>query len=301
MRVRHTQRSVLLATCVTACLCTFTALAVAQSPPTHTTARGITGTLTLNHTGQTLRASLDQSLTAPLLVRVTDLTPSAPDTSEHRYRIDYIGAVAGTFDLRTLIVHHDGTSALELAPLEVQIASELPANFGTDLFGTPPAPNLVMSYYRLVLALIALLWIAIPIVLFVRRHLRKPPAPEPPPAKPSLTLADQLRPLIQAAMQRDLSIEDQARLELLLLAFWSERRALAHLAPALAIAQLRTDSEASPLLLAVEEWLHARGHSEPRPARDLMKLLEPYAAHAPIAVAQVARLAQAAPPAQVAR
>ncbi len=264
-----------------------TLLALAQqSPAQHTTARGITGSFTMTHTGQPLQAKIDQSLTAPLLVRVTDVTPTGSDSDARTYRIDYIGAVAGTFDLRTLIDHRDGTAATELAPLEVHIVSELPAKFGTDLFGDPPEPMFSVSHYRLTLASIAAVWIAVPLGVLVRRWLRRVPpcAPLPPVRKP--TFADQLRPLVEAAMQRELSVEDQARLELLLLAFWSERRALGHLAPAEAITELRSDPDASPLLLAVESWLHSGQQRANRPSDDLATLLEPYRAYAPIESSQ---------------
>ncbi len=263
-----------------------------QSPAQQTTARGITGSLTISHEGSPLQATLDQSLTSPLLVRVTEVTPASTSGSAataRQYRIDYIGAVAGTFDLRTLIDHRDGTPATELAPLEVHIVSELPAVFGTDLFGTPPHPVYGASRYRLILAAIAAVWIAIPIALALRKWMRKaPPCVQPiPVASPSL--ADQLRPFVEAAMARELSVEDQARLELLLLAFWSERRALGDLPPALAIAELRGDPEASGLLLAVESWLHSGQHPGRRPPDELTQLLEPYRAYPPIEVAEATR------------
>ncbi len=90
-------------------------------------------------------------------------------------------------------------------------------------------------------------------------------------------------------MNQGLSVPDQARLELLLMAFWSERRNFSALQPAEAIEKLRTDPEASTLLLAVERWLHARGSASPQAAQGLSQLLDPYRGHAPIAVAEVSQ------------
>ncbi len=47
------------------------------------TPRGITGSVTILHSGDPLQAKFDQDLSSPLLVRVTDLSGADP-TSEHR-------------------------------------------------------------------------------------------------------------------------------------------------------------------------------------------------------------------------
>ena len=252
------------------------------------TPRGITGSVTISHSGDPLQAKLDQDLSSPLLVRVTDLSGTDP-TSEHRYRIDYIGAVAGSFDLRSMITHRDGTPATEIAPIPVKIVSELPEKFGSDLFIVSAKPLFARSYYRVILGLIAAVWIAIPIFVFVRRAIRNRPTPPAPPPPPAPTLADQLRPLVEGAMNQGLSVPDQARLELLLMAFWSERRNFSALQPAEAIEKLRTDPEASTLLLAVERWLHSRAGATPQPEKDLAQLLDPFRGHDPITLVEVAQ------------
>lgn len=252
------------------------------------TPRGITGSVTISHSGNPLQAKLDQGLASPLLVRVTDIT-GGDDASEHRYRIDYIGTVAGSFNLRDLITHRDGTPATELAPIPIKIVSELPEKFGSDLFIVSAKPMFARSFYRVIIGVIAVIWIAIPIFVFIRRWICNRPVPAAPPPPPAPTFADQLRPLVDAAMNQGLSVHDQARLELLLMAFWSEQRNLASLSPVQALEQLRRDPEASTLLIAVERWLHSRGSATPQPTRDLAQLLAPFRGHAPIALAEVSR------------
>ncbi len=256
-------------------------LAIAFSlaaPQGEATPRGITGSVTITHQGEALVAQPDQQLTSPVLVRLTDTTPGAAADSPHTYRIDYIAVVAGSHDLREHLRHRDGSAVDELAPIQVDVVSELPERHGTDLFGTPTRPFFTRNHYRLIGALVAIAWVAVPAVFLIRRAIRNRPTPPAPPPPPPPTLADQLRPLAESAMNGSLSLEDQARLELLLLAFWSQRRDLSEKPPAEAIAALRHDPEASPLLLAVEHWLHSR---EGAP-RDLGALLEPYRAHAQV-------------------
>ncbi len=256
-----------------------------SSASTVEAARGITGSITVTHEGPPLRAKPDQDLVAPLLVRVTE-------TAHNRYRIDFIGAVAGTFDLRTLIEHRDGTPASELRPLPVRVVSELPAGHGTDLFGDQRTQSGIDSHYRLIIATIGVAWLAVPAAVLVRRALRNRPAPAAPPPAPVPTFADRLRPLVEAAMSQGLSVQEQARLELLLFMFWRERRDFGSMTPAEAISRLRVDPEAGVLLLAVERWLHARGNGASRPAEDLSRLLDPYRI---VASPDVQRLAESVP------
>ncbi len=257
-------------------------IALADGP---TTPRGITGSVTITHGGAAIVAQPDQALTAPMIVRVTDLTPSAADGFPHNYRIDFIGSLAGEHDLREHLRHRDGSPVDELAPVLVTIVSELPERHGTDLFGTPTRPFFTRNHYQLFAWVLAVAWVCVPVVFLWKRWLRNRPGPPPAPPAPKPTLADQLRPLTEKAMRGELSLEGQARLELLLIAFWSERRDLTRLSPAQALAQLRSDAEASPLLLAVERWLHSREGS----SDSITSLLEPYRSHAPIELGEDAQ------------
>lgn len=248
--------------------------------------RGLTGELFIDLAGPPLRAAQSQGPRSSVVVRVTEMTdreqPSGdatpPMNSLRRYRIEFIGGVAGTFDLREFLERRDGTPIADLPPLPVKIVSELPAAHGTDLFQSAREPFRLTSRYLLAMGLLAAAWIAVPIVVLIRRAWRRPPVVVPVVAPAAPTLADQLRPLIDAARAEGLSVAERGRLELLLMNFWRERLALDGLSPADAAAQLRSDPRSSPLLLALERWLHARGAGSPRPEEDVAALLEPYRA-----------------------
>lgn len=259
-------------------------------PPVATGSRGLVGTYVVEYVGPRLRAKPDQAITAPLIVRVLDEPAPAGSTdaaaSTPRYRIEFIGTVVGTYDLRELIEHADGSGAAALPPLPVRIDSELPSAHGTDLFlEDRPVPAL-RSWYRVGMILLVLAWLAIPVIAIVRRAMRRtPPVVVEPPAPPP-TLADRLRPLVEAAMRGELSVPERARLELLLIDVWRDRLGLAALPPAQALIRLRRDPQAGELLRAVEGWLHApatgasgasaAGSGSSVPAADLAALLEPY-------------------------
>lgn len=243
------------------------ALSTAASAQT-TVKRGITGEMTFAYDGPELIAVLEQELSAPILLR---LERSGAD----EYTARFIGAVEGDYDLRSLIRHRRGTEPTDLPPLDVRVVSNLPDRFQTDLYDAADLrPTLASGYWR-ALAVLAVVWLAVPVVAIIRRLTRPRPVEEHEEVPAEPTLADQLRPLVVAASERDLSLSEQARLELLLVHFWRERIAPDAPDVAAAIGVIRHHPEAGELLGAVESWLHRPEPDAHDPAR-LDALLAPY-------------------------
>ena len=89
-----------------------------------------------------------------------------------------------------------------------------------------------------------------------------------------VTLADRLRPLVDAAVAGNLTQGQHAELERLLIGYWRKRLELEKAAPAEFIGVLRNHDEAGPLLRRLEDWLHRPGGAaEPV---DVAALLKPY-------------------------
>jgi len=240
-----------------------------------TAARGIAGEVTFVYDGLPISVRANQTLTSSMLVRLSRVAPEGEVPA--RYRLAFLGGVAGEFDLREHLEHGDGHPIDDLPPLRVRIFSQLPAQPGTDLFSGDSPQFALTSRYRLVLGGVAAIWLLVPVTVVARRMLRRTPPEAAPVAAPVATVADQLRPLIEAARGDGLSVSEQGRLELLLLMFWRERLGMTELRPAESIRRLREDPEAGRLLGAVERWLHARGRAAPQPETDVAALLEPYA------------------------
>ncbi len=241
--------------------------------PRSTSERGLVGEVILADAPPGLRAKADQPIGAPVLVRVSEVIRNGHPAC----RIEYIGSVAGDYDLRPLLERADGSPATALEPLPIRVVSQLPDNHGTDLFSVPEPPFRLESHYRTIFAVLGAAWVSIPIIVLVRRQLRRVPPPLPAPPAPTISIADLLRPLVEAAMREGLSTRDQGRLELLLLHVWRERLDLEHASLPAAIAVMRRHPEAGILLGAVERWLHARGAGSARPAEDIGGLLAQYA------------------------
>ena len=243
-------------------------LALPAQPAETVVARGLTGTITFQHRGAPLRAKLNQGLANAFVVRLNGTDGS--------YRLDFIGAVAGTFDLREYIEGVDGPLPADVPALIVKVETQLPPNHGTDVFeGNARGFDLEAHYFTALWAL-GSAWVVVPVVIAVRRMLRKPPPAPVVVQTPAPTLADQLRELVLQAVGGGLGIAEQGRLELLLLAHWRERLALQSLPLPEAVMRLRSDDTAGRLLREVERWLHAAPAPAPVPEARLQELLAPY-------------------------
>ncbi len=256
----------------------------AADPPV-TAVRGIVGAVEVRAKGPALRARATQDAESPVLVRIAEAVPEADGWT--RFRVEFIGMVAGEYDLAERLECVDGTVP-RLAPIRVQVVSQLEPDHGSDLFGSESEQWLRRTWYRPAMIALAALWIAVPVVVLLVRRMRRPPPPppEPPPRQP--TLADQLRPLVEAASAGTLDVTGRGRLELLLYEAW--RRRLQMDAPrAEVVASLRRDRDAGALLGAVERWLHAPAGSGPSSPAEIAALLAPWES-----VAAVPEMAEAA-------
>lgn len=236
-------------------------------------ARGIAGMVEFRSKGPKLRAKPGQNLSAPLLARIAEAKTGEDGATS--YRVEYLGAAAGDFDLRDCLEHEDGSPAADLPPMTVRIVSQLPPDHGTDVYGLPDPPFTLKAWYRQILIILGILWLLIPVIIFTRRAILRRPPPPPPPAPRAPTLADKLRPLLESARAGTMSTADRGRLELLLYQYFRDSLGQPASGPAEAIAQLRAHPQASPILLSVERWLHAPGRSA-EPGDEVARLLAPF-------------------------
>jgi hypothetical protein len=141
--------------------------------------------------------------------------------------------------------------------LPVAVGKLLPEEHQGELIQVDGGGVPRLGGYRVALIVVGVLWLIPPLWWMARRLSRRAPPPAPAPVAPA-SLADQLRPMIEAAIRGGLSTDERARLELLLLAYWRERLGIGaggedH---ADAIRMLRSHAEAGELLVLLEKWLH---------------------------------------------
>lgn len=209
----------------------------------------------------TLRARAELTPKSAFMVRVSRI-------DDRRQRIEFVGGVAGDFDLRDFIERDDGQPAADLPPIPVTVVTQLPPGHGTDLFTSEESWFNWRAHYRELMWTTVALWIAVPIAYFVVRRLRRPaPVAPPTPQAPPPTLEDQLRAALANAAVKSLSTVERGRLELLVLRFLGERLGIAVRESsdlAATLAAVRGHGETSALVMALERWLHARGGESAR-------------------------------------
>lgn len=241
---------------------------------------GIEGQVILRHPRSEPVQAVPVDDKAPVVVRIAG---STRDGEFVLYDLRFIAQYAGEFDLRECLRRPDGAPLTDAAPLPILVGKLLPDDHQGELFEFAGLSLPRLGGYKITLIVIGALWLLVPAWFIGRRVLRRRPPPPPQPEPPA-SLADQLRPLVEAAIRGTLSTPERARLELMLLAFWRDRLGLdaETMDQAEAIGKLREHHEAGELLSLLERWLH-------RPPKgdevvDVASVLERYRSVRPVHV-----------------
>ncbi len=234
----------------------------AQDPPTTGVAHRVDD---LVLPGSELEARPLTDTRSPVVLRIVNVRKHG---TAHRYDLVVQGLAPGKHDLRDYLKRKDGSSmdGVPPIPVEVRPAYAGPMRQVSDIALGTSSP---MGGYRTALWVLGAVWIVgLIAILAVRR--RKQAASVA--AKP-LTLADRLRPIVEKAARGDISQDEQAELERLLLGFWRRREGLDRADAAEALAELRRRETPGALLRSLEEWLHRPGTAK---NVDVAQLLAPY-------------------------
>lgn len=217
--------------------------------------------------GSLLQAKPIDDRNLPLVVRVVETYPHG---DSHRYELTFMALEPGRYDLREYLERVDGSEVGDLPSVEVEVTSVLAP-------GHVPPHQLESSWpqvgsYRFwaLLALVAWVISLIAIIFWPKKR----PAEAAQVAAPR-TLAELLRPRLEAAAGGQLDHRQLAELERWVVEFWRRRLGLLHLAPKEALLQLRRHGESGPLLQQLERWLHSPQRD---PSVSLGQLLQPYQA-----------------------
>ncbi|MCA8976763.1 MAG: hypothetical protein KDC98_18720 [Planctomycetes bacterium] len=202
----------------------------------------------------------------PIVLRIV----AAYQHGDHfRYDLEWSGLEPGSYDLKDFLARKDGAPVTDLPSIGVAVSATLPERERQPSEPDPIAPPRIGGYgTEQVIA--AVIWIVgLLLILFVGRRRRR--AAAAPLAKP--TLADRLRPIVEAAASGAASEGQKAELERMLVAFWRERLDLVDAKADRALAEIRRHDEAGRLLRQLEAWLHM---PEPPAPVDVQALLAPY-------------------------
>lgn len=210
---------------------------------------------------------------SPIVLRIDGVYPHGTD---HRYDLVYYGVEPGDYDLTKFLRRKDGSTTEDLPPLAVTIQGQLPAG-QIEPHELQSARLPWLGGYRWLAVSAAAVWmVGLYWLLKPRRRRREAVAGES--AAAPLSLADRLRPLVNDALAGRLPPPRLAELERALVHYWRRRLNLEDVSPAEALARLRDDPEASPLITQLETWLH---RPPGRNSVDVEALLRPYRNIAP--------------------
>ncbi len=257
--------SLAMAVFLCAGVCAATATTTKSAPPSHI---GIEGeaSVTLPRPDYRPRPLDDRT---ELIVRLDHVTPLT--NALYRYDFFFMGLEPGTYNLADYLIRADGGRPDELNGKQLVVRALLPDDHNGQLAPEVVRPFPFVGGYRAFLVLLGVMWVGGWIVFVVAGRKRRPVMLAPVVPPPSL--AERLRPLVEAAAQGKLTADGKARLERLLLGFWREKLALPDVRMIEALSCLKAHAEAGALLRALERWLHRREGATPA---EITLLLEPY-------------------------
>ena len=205
---------------------------------------------------------------APFVLRIVE---SFPHGNSHRYTFEYYALEPGEYNLTDYLQPIGSAEAAELPDLLVTVKPLLPPG-QVEPNALEPERLPSLGGYWLWVALGTILWLAAGYaILFVGRKKRVDAAAEEL-ARPK-TLADRLRPAVEAAVAGKLSEPELAELERGLFAFWRNRLGLNDLTAAEAMSKVLDHPEGGQLVRQLEAWLH---HPEANGEVNVASLLAPY-------------------------
>ena len=208
--------------------------------------------------------------TTPIALRIDDVYAHGEG---FRYDLTWFGLEPGTHNLCDYLTRKDGTTTDNLPPIAVTVNSIL---LPEQVRPHAPDPGLLSRRggYRVMMNLAVVVWVlGLLAIIFVGRAGRQKLSAAA--SETILSPVDHMRRLVDYGLKSgSLSVEDKADLDIRILNFWRERRQLDDLSPGDALAKLKNDDEAGPLLLGLERWFYSR-HAPDR--EEIMSLLEPLA------------------------
>lgn len=192
-----------------------------------------------------------------------------------RYDLEFTGFEPGRYDLaKSLRRKNPEEKSAGIPPIEVEVTSSLEP--GRMEPSRPEGPEIQawMTYFTKLNIFIGV-WI-LGLALVWGKSASEARAVSRAEA-PQMTLAEKLRPLVQAACQGTLEAHRRAELESLLIGYWSERLELSGKSgPGDILQTLKQHAEAGPLVIRLEEWLHMPPENRQVSETDIIALLQPY-------------------------
>jgi len=215
-----------------------------------------------------------QADNSPLSLTIKSIQPT--ENQEFAYLISYSGVERGTFNLTDYLCTPNGDRLrAPITPVQVNSYISDSADYAIRNLPVPrhPAPT---PYTALLFVSVAA-WLGTGIwMFFPEKRIRKTSTPAPPQLEDAVafTLEDLLRPLVEKAANKTISVEEKARMEQILFQYWGALLQLDHLNSVEQLRRILEHKEAGALLRTVEQWLYQPDSKIP--PEEISLILKPY-------------------------
>jgi len=170
------------------------------------------------------------------------------------YDVRYVVNLPGEFDLIDYLTSTDGNPIDDLPSFKVRGLTSLTKDIETRIQEIEDAGVHIWHWYYETLAAMGVCWVGWLLgLIFVGRPKR--PA-KPPPAPPEPTIVEQIERYLRMLAREELTVEEKARLEVLLLEHWRERLGLRRYRMASACRQIQQSDTLGQLYEKLAAWLH---------------------------------------------
>ena len=204
-----------------------------------------------------------------LVIRILEIKPAA---NGFRYDFEIYALDPGTHRIAEFLRYATDRSPIK----DLDATFEVTTTHSLDTLPKPSEPEPVepekLGGYKNLIIVLGIFWLLIflAIIFYRKKH-----GTDLVVEKPLPTLHEKLQVLVSVASQGEINDQQQANLERLILGHWKEQiPEIDSLTPARALVELRSHPEASPLILKLEEWLHAPNTKLSR--EEFLPLLAPY-------------------------
>lgn len=188
---------------------------------------------------------------ASVNLRIADEVQTGP---VRVYDVRYVVNLPGQFDITEYLTSADGNPIDDLPSFEVRGLTRLTKDIETRILEIEDVGVGVWHWYHETLVGLGAFWgLWLLGLIFVGRPKRKP-KPRPSPPQPSL--AERIVRYVEALARGELSLEDSAQFEILLLKHWREKLDLNQQRLAAACRQIGGNAELGELYRKLQSWLH---------------------------------------------
>jgi hypothetical protein len=189
------------------------------------------------------------------------------------YDVRYVVNLPGEFDLTDYLTSSDGSPIDDLPSFKVRGLTSLTKDIETRIQEIEDAGVHIWHWYYETLAALGVCWVGWLLGLIFVGRPKRPSKPPPAPAEP--TIAERIERYLEMLARAELTVEDKARLEVLLLEHWRERLGLRRHRMASACRQIQQSDRLGQLYEKLAAWLH-----DPNADIGSGQFLEAYAKHA---------------------